>query len=89
MKQSLMLLCAAGLIAGARGNSIAQTFPARQPLRISLDIARFRGADDSTAKTLALRGGIATGDMQIPEGPLGHVALDSMGQGQRTTKRWP
>ena len=49
MKQTLMLLCAAGLIAGARGNSAAQTYPAREPLRISLDIARFRGADDSTA----------------------------------------
>jgi GWxTD domain-containing protein len=49
MKHSLILLCAAGLIAAGRGNSPAQTFPAREPLRLALDIARFRGADDSSA----------------------------------------
>jgi GWxTD domain-containing protein len=49
MKQSLMLLCAAGLIAAGNGNSTAQTYPAKEPVRISLDIARFRGADDSTS----------------------------------------
>ncbi|HEX7571930.1 MAG TPA: GWxTD domain-containing protein [Bacteroidota bacterium] len=49
MKRSLMLLCAAGLIAAGNGNSTAQTYPAKEPMRISLDIARFRGADDSTS----------------------------------------
>ena len=49
MKQSLILLCAAGLIAAGNGNSPAQTYPAKEPMRISLDVARFRGADDSTS----------------------------------------
>jgi GWxTD domain-containing protein len=44
-----MLLCAAGLIAGGNRNSPAQTYPAKEPMRITLDVARFRGADDSTA----------------------------------------
>ncbi len=49
MKQTMILLCAAGLIAAGKGNSPAQTYPAKEPVRISLDIARFRGADDSTS----------------------------------------
>ena len=49
MKQTMMLLCAAGLIASGNVHAQAQTLPAKEPLRISLDVARFRGADDSTS----------------------------------------
>jgi GWxTD domain-containing protein len=45
----MMLLCAAGLIAAGNGNSPAQTYAAKEPLHLSLDIARFRGANDSTS----------------------------------------
>ncbi|HTO94106.1 MAG TPA: hypothetical protein VMM80_07020, partial [Bacteroidota bacterium] len=49
MKRTAILLCAAGAIAAGNGVSPAQTYPAKEPLQILLDIARFRGADDSTA----------------------------------------
>jgi GWxTD domain-containing protein len=49
MKRSLILLCAAGLIAAGNVKSPAQTYPAKEPLRLSVDISRFRGADDSTS----------------------------------------
>jgi GWxTD domain-containing protein len=49
MKRSLRILCAAGLLAAGMGSSPAQTLPAREPLRITMDITRFRGADDSTS----------------------------------------
>jgi GWxTD domain-containing protein len=48
MKRSYMFLCSACLLA-AKGDSPAQTYPAKEPLRISMDVARFRGADDSTS----------------------------------------
>jgi GWxTD domain-containing protein len=37
------------LIAAGSGTARAQTYPAKERMRLMLDIARFRGADDSTA----------------------------------------
>ena len=49
MKQSLIFLCAAGLLVAGKESSPAQTYPAKDPMRLSLDITRFRGADDTTS----------------------------------------
>ena len=49
MNHTTKLLCAIGIIAGMWGSALAQHFPPADPVRISLDIARFRGADDTTA----------------------------------------
>jgi len=49
MNHPMMFFSVAAVIAAGGGDSRAQTYPAREPLRLSLDIARFRGADDSTA----------------------------------------
>jgi GWxTD domain-containing protein len=49
MKYTTKLLYALVIIAGGWGSSPAQQVVPKEPLRISLDIARFRGADDSTA----------------------------------------
>ncbi len=49
MNTPRLLLCAAVLIAAGSGGSRAQILPAKERLRLTLDIARFRGADDSTA----------------------------------------
>ncbi len=49
MKLTTLILGAAALLAAPGPSTPAQTIPAREPLRISLDVARFRGADDTTA----------------------------------------
>jgi GWxTD domain-containing protein len=48
MKRSIAFVCTAVLIA-AGSRSPAQTIPAKEPLRLSLDVGRFRGGDDSTS----------------------------------------
>ena len=49
MKSSLVLFLAAALLPGAGEYSWGQALHAREPLRVSMDIARFRGSDDTTA----------------------------------------
>ena len=49
MKQTSLLIVAAALTAAGISSTAAQTYPPKEPVRLTLDIARFRGADDSTA----------------------------------------
>lgn len=49
MTNAMKLFCALVIIAGGRGGAQAQPPAPTEPVRISLDIARFRGADDTTA----------------------------------------
>jgi GWxTD domain-containing protein len=49
MKQLSIFFCAAALASAVTGSSSAQTIPAKERLQLTLDIGRFRGADDTTA----------------------------------------
>ena len=49
MKLTRLIVLAAALAASGSVDAVAQTYPPKEQVRLTLDIARFRGADDSTA----------------------------------------
>ena len=49
MNTPRLLIVAAVLLAALAGGARSQTYPARERMRLALDIARFRGGDDSTS----------------------------------------